>query len=122
MNKNYRPPKISNGDLRVPVTFFCMIENDGPFPGSKKKEEVFATLCEVYESSTKDLEKTSGITGIHKITINFRNPHADYHINHSDTFELIHGLYENSTFKIIDFAPNSSNKEMIKVVGVANAN
>ncbi|MBJ8276930.1 hypothetical protein JGZ57_08985 [Staphylococcus pseudintermedius] len=88
----------------------------------KKKEEVFATLCEVYESSTKDLEKTNGVTGAHKVTINFRNPHTDYYIDHSDTFELIYGLYENSTFKVIDFAPNSSNKEMIKVVGVANAN
>ncbi|MEM5613995.1 hypothetical protein AAHB43_15245 [Staphylococcus pseudintermedius] len=57
-----------------------------------------------------------------KVTINFRNPHTDYYIDHSDTFELIYGLYENSTFKVIDFAPNSSNKEMIKVVGVANAN
>lgn len=120
MNKNYRPPKISNGDLRVPVTFFRMVENDGPFPGSKKKEKAFTTLCEVYESSTKDLEKTSGVTGSHKVTINFRNPHLDYRINHSDTFELIYDLYENSTFKVIDFAPNSSNKEMIKVVGVAN--
>ncbi|HEC2203826.1 TPA: hypothetical protein R1934_000245 [Staphylococcus delphini] len=122
MNKNYRPPKISNGDLRVPVTFFSMVENDGPFPGSKKKENVFMTLCEVYESSTKDLEKTSGVVGTHKITINFRNPHSDYRIKHSDTFELVHDLYQGVSFKIVDFALNSNNKEIIKCVGVANAN
>lgn len=39
MNKNYKPPKISSGDLRVPVTFFRMVENDGPFPGSKRKKK-----------------------------------------------------------------------------------
>ncbi|MDK9870095.1 MULTISPECIES: hypothetical protein [Staphylococcus] len=120
MKKSYKPPEISNGDLRVPVTFFRMVENEGPLPGSSKAEDVFTTLCEVYESSTKDLEKTSNITGTNKVTINFRNPHSDYHVKHSDTFELIHDLYQDLTFKVIDFALNSSNKEIIKVVGVAN--
>ncbi|MFP4936986.1 hypothetical protein ACJVXT_08365 [Staphylococcus pseudintermedius] len=122
MNKNYRPPKIGNGDLRVPVAFFRMVEKDGPFSGSKKKMKAFETLCEIYESSTKDLERVSNITGSHTITLNYRNPHQDYQIKHSDTFELVHDLYSNLTFKVVDFAPNSSNKEMIKVVGVANDN
>ncbi|GEP80683.1 hypothetical protein [Staphylococcus carnosus] len=122
MKKSYKPPEISNGDLRVPVTFFRMVENEGPLPGSTQTDDVFTTLCEVYESSTKDLEKTSNITGTNKVTINFRNPHSDYRINHSDTFELIHDLYQDLTFRVIDFAPNSINKEIIKVVGVANDN
>lgn len=31
MKKSYKPPEISNGDLRVPVTFFRMVENEGPY-------------------------------------------------------------------------------------------
>ncbi|MGW7930600.1 hypothetical protein ACWEWU_03045 [Staphylococcus xylosus] len=119
MIKKYKPPKIGNGDLRVPVTFYRKEAKKGPLPGVITNA-VFRTICEVYSSSTKDLEKVGTTTGKHTITINFRNPHKDYKPLYSDHFELIHDLYDKLEFEIKDISLNSSNKEMIKIIGVAN--
>lgn len=120
MIRQYQPPKVTNGDMNVPVTFYRQTANDGPIPGNTR-ETVFFSLCELYESSSKDLEYASGTTHEHTVTIQFRRPGEDYRIKNSDVFEVVDGLYDGIIFRVQHFAPTSDNKQILKVVGAANA-
>src|SRR5699024_12849986 len=86
----YKPPKISNGDLNVPVTFFVPAEPVGPYPGPAEKEVVFQTLCVLYVSSTKDFERVNTTDMEYIATINNGNLYTDYQIIHSANFEVDH--------------------------------
>lgn len=119
MKPNYKPPKISSGDLRIPVTFFRQVVNDGPEPGTSE-EQVYFCLCEPYESSIKDIESIGKTHNQETITINIRNPHSDYLVKHSDKFRIVHYLYHGVDFNVSHVALNSNNKEFIKIVGVHN--
>ncbi|SFK95019.1 hypothetical protein [Salinicoccus halodurans] len=121
MKQTYQPPEISGGDLRVPVTFYRQTANAGPIPGTGRTK-VFFALCELYESSSKDLEYVASTTAEHTLTIVFRRPRSDYRIKNSDVFEVDDDLYAGVTFEVQHFAPTSDNKEMMKVVGAGNAN
>ena len=116
----YKPPKISNGDLNVPVTFFVPAEPVGPYPGPPEKEVVFQTLCELYDSSTKDFERVNTTDMEYIATINIRNPYTDYQIKHSDKFEVDHHLYEGVIFNVEHFTVNSDDRNFLKIVGVAH--
>lgn len=121
MYKWYTPPKVTNGDLRVPVTFYKSISDDGPYPTVSTKA-VFTTLCELYDSSLKDIEKIDTTNSKHIVSLNFRHPHEDYNIEHSDKFKILEGLYSDIEFDVEHFSTKSDDKEMLKVVGVSYAN
>lgn len=118
----YSPKKVTSGDLRVPVRFFAKQESNGPIPGGKERVEVFFAMCEVYDSSTKDLERVSTTEARYTVTINIRHPHQSYRIDHSHSFEIQDSLYSGISFEINHFTPTTDDKEMLKIVGVASGN
>lgn len=119
MKQKYQPPTVSGGELRVPVQFYRQTTNQGPIPGTSR-EKVFFSMCELYDSSSKDLEHIKGTTSEHTVTIVFRRPYEAYKIRNSDVFEVEDELYEGVTFEVAHFAPTSDNKHLLKVVGVGN--
>lgn len=121
MFQKYNRPKVSNGDLNVPIKFYRTVTDDGPYPTVSEKE-VFMTLADVYESSIKDLERLKGTDSKHIISLNFRNPRKDYQVDSSDVFEILDEMYEGIKFNIEHFSLTGESNDLMKIVGVAYAN
>ena len=114
MTIQYKPPKVSNGDLRTPVTFFVVEKDGGLRPGPDKIVEIFKSMCEVYDSSTKDLASVSSVNEKTVITINIRDPYGSIDINRKHKFKINHYLYKDHVF---DIEKISLKDKMLNIVG-----
>lgn len=98
--KIYKPPQVSNGDLKIPITFFVVEKDGGLRPGPGRLVPFFNSLCEVYDSSTKDLESVASVNEKTVITINIRDPYGSVRITRQHKFKINHYLYDELTFNI----------------------
>ncbi len=112
--KIYKPPKVGNGDLNIPVTFFVVEIEEGLRPGPSKLVPFFDSLCEVYDSSTKDLVSVASVNEKTVITINLRNPYGSIKIERTHKFKINHYLYGDLTFNIEKV---SLKDNMLNIVG-----
>ena len=61
------------------LLFFVPAEQTGPYPGPPEKEVVFQTLCELYDSSTKDFERVNTRSEERRVGKECRSRWSPYH-------------------------------------------
>ena len=112
--KQYKPPRVTSGDLNIPVTFFVVQIEEGFRNQPSEPVEFFKALCEVYDSSVKDLESVSSVNEKTVITINIRNPFGSVDITRKNKFKIDHYLYDDMLFNIEKI---SLKDNMLNIVG-----
>lgn len=74
----YQPPRVGNGDLRTPITFFEYMPNEGPEPGEKEKRVLYTAWAKIDQVWLKDLEQAKANKTLSDVTITIRNPLGTY--------------------------------------------
>lgn len=116
MEYNYKGPRIHNGELRTPVTFYEYAPNDGPEPGEKKSETLFETFAKVDSVWTRDLTQASSAGVLSDVTLFIRETHGDYipDIKHYLSIEMPE--YKNKRYQIKDVAPEPQLRDFVRIV------
>lgn len=74
----YSPPRVSNGELRTPITFFEYVPNEGPEPGEKEKQVLYTAWAKIDHVWLKDLEQAKANKTLTDVTVTIRSPLDDY--------------------------------------------
>lgn len=90
----YRKPKVTRGQLRVPVTFFGEDDTDTPEPNHTGKTELFSCLCYPYASSAKDLSILEATGAKRGVTIVIPDTRGEFIITPAMTAVLSDPRYQ----------------------------
>jgi hypothetical protein len=112
----YKPPRVHNGELRTPVTFFEYAPNEGPFPGEKEKRTLFSALAKVDEVWLKDLEVAKSNGTLSDVTITIRDPQSEYIPTNKHYLSIDAPEYRDKRYNIKHAQPDMQNRQFINIV------
>lgn len=119
MNKiefNYKPKKISTGDLRTPVLFFEYKPKDGPDPGEVEKALLHECHAEIYSPSMKDLEILKSKETKQALTINIRDSKGQYVPTNKHFVEINDYRYKGIVWNVVDVVYDMQDNSFIKLI------
>jgi hypothetical protein len=112
----YKPPTTTNGDLRIPITFFSKVPTDGFGPGSIKQNELFSTFAEIYNPSMKDLEIMKATETKEALTLRIRDPLQSYQPTNKHFVRIDDFRYPSKEWNIIDIRPDFVDQRFIVIL------
>lgn len=116
INPNYKPKKITAGELNTPVSFFEFKPSEGPEPGEEEKKELYSCTCLVYNPSSKDRDILQSKGTKEAVTIKIRDPYTDYLPNNKHKVILDDFRYKDKVWDIVDHAPDIENNDFVKII------
>lgn len=108
-------PKLKQGLLRVPVTFYQQNLAEGVHGRARAYEELYATYAQVYNPSLKDIEIGRGLETRASLTIRIRDPLGSFQ-PHNDHVVVVADRRFEGYWSIIDIRPDFEQQEMITIV------
>jgi hypothetical protein len=112
----YKPPRVHNGELRTPITFFEYAPNEGPFPGESEKRTLFTAWAKIDEVWLKDLEVAKSNGTLSDVTITMRDPQSEYIPTNKHYFSIDAPAYANKRYNIKHVQPDMQDKRFINIV------
>lgn len=116
INPNYKPKKITAGELNTPVSFFEFKPSDGPEPEEEEKEELYNCTCLVYNPSSKDRDILQSKGTKEAVTIKIRDPYTDYLPSNKHKVILDDFRYKDKVWDVVDHAPDVENNDFVKII------
>ncbi|KRO17411.1 hypothetical protein [Lacticaseibacillus saniviri] len=74
----YKKPKVTSGDLRIPVQFLEQTPNDDGEPGDMPTKVVYNSWAQVYAPSQKDSQLLNVADRKDGVTIRIRDPRGEF--------------------------------------------
>lgn len=121
METTYKRPTTSSGDLRTPIAFYQMTENEGIEPGEMPTKPLFECLGQAYAPSNKDnaILETHGVK--RGVTVKIRDTRGGFFPKNNDgaviddyRYQNVHG--ENIVWNVVDVRPDFEDDRFIVVV------
>ena len=112
----YKPPRVKNGDLRTPVTFFEYAPNEGPLPDQTEKRTLYNTWTKVDSVWLKDLELAKSNGTLSDVTLTIRDPGVDYRPTNKHYLEIDAPDYRGLLYNIKSVQPNLQDHRFINIV------
>lgn len=116
VHPNYKPPRVTGGDLRTWVIFYKYQPNDGPEPGEEKKETLYECYAEINEVWSKDLEQAKANDTLSDVTLSIRDPLGQYYPSRKDYLEVDLPEYAGKHYNIKHSQPDPQKRDFIKVI------
>ena len=108
--------KISNGELRTPVTFFSSQIEEGVDGRDVSFEKVYYTFAKIYGPSSKDLELATGTNKIAKFTLKIRDPLTAYNPQNDHFVEIHDSRNRGIKYDVINIRPDYDDRVFLTVV------
>lgn len=98
----YKKPKIGNGSLRTPVTFFKYKPVSGPEPGEEEQDILHESMAEIYNPSMKDIQILESKETKEGVTINIRDTKGAYSPSNKHFVEIGDYRYKGKIWNVLD--------------------
>ncbi|KKF47137.1 hypothetical protein Javan623_0038 [Streptococcus phage Javan623] len=108
--------KTSNGDLKTPVVFYSATSDDTLDGRDIKHEEIFKTLAEVYNPSSKDISIASDKGIKAQYSIKMRSPLTAFYPSNDHLVDIIDKKVQSKKLGIIDIRPDFVEDDFIVIV------
>ncbi|MFB4471822.1 head-tail adaptor protein [Oceanobacillus caeni] len=112
----YKPPRVHNGELNTPITFYEYIPKQGPEPGEDEKRVLFNSWAKVDEVWLKDLETAKSNGTLSDVTITIRDPQSDYIPSNKHYLSIDAIQYKDKRYNIKHVQPDLQNHSFITIV------
>lgn len=116
LNKDYKIPKTTAGDLNIPVIFYQFVPRDGPEPGEEVKRELYRCNAEVYDPSMKDREILQSHETKLAVTIKIRDTRGQYLPTNQHHVEIKDSRYATKVWDVIDTRPDFKDDRFIIMI------
>lgn len=116
MKSSYERPRINNGDLRTPVSFWEYKANGGPEPGEKQQQVLYKTYAKIDEVWSKDVEQAKANDTLSDITLTIRDPHGDFIPTNKHYIDVDYAQYSGKHYNIKQAQPDPQNRDFIKII------
>lgn len=116
MEYKYKKPRIHNGELRTPVTFYEYAPHAGPEPGEVEKSELFTTFAKVDSVWTRDLTQAKATGVMSDVTLFIRETHGEYIPDTKHYLSIEMPEYKNKRYQIKDVAPEPQLRDFVRIV------
>lgn len=112
---SYQPQTIKSSDLRTEVEFYSQ-ESSGPEPGSNDGELLYHCLVQAYSPSNKDLTILNSHGVSEGLTINMPDAMSEFVPDTKMLVKVIDYRYSDTSWNVIDVAPDFENNRYVKLV------
>lgn len=117
----YKAPPIRTNQLNTPVSFFRVVENDGPEPGDSTTTQAFDCMCLAYEPSNKDRAVLNVNETKFGLTIKIRDTFGEYDPSNTDVVVVDDRRYLDANgqpivWDIIEVSPDLENNQFVKII------
>lgn len=113
---SYKAPRVSNGELRTPITFYSARVKEGLDGRDVSYERLYHTMGQVYAPSIKDMDIASGRSRQAKMTVKIRDPLASYQPDTRHFVAVEDGREKGKKWQVIDIRPDYDNRDFLVVV------
>ncbi|WP_259458800.1 phage head-tail adapter protein [Streptococcus iniae] len=108
--------KTNNGDLKTPVVFYSTTTDDSLDGRDIKLNELFRTLAEVYNPSSKDITIASDRGVKAQYTIKMRSPYSAYYPSNDHKVDILDKRVQSKKLGIVDIRPDFVDDDFIIIV------
>lgn len=121
VNRNYRPPRISNGDLRTWIVFLDSKPKEDMMPGTKTYEKVYEAWAKIDTVWARDLELAKSTGTLSDLTITIRDPSKIFTPTNKHIIEIEDPLYADKKFNVKEVQPDMQRRDFVRIVAEVSA-